>query len=306
MTDPRCIVPGESYLVTRRCAQRQFLLTPSALLNQIFLYTLAYCAQKHGIALHAFVAMSNHCHLTLTDVLGVLPDFVRDLNSFLTRAVNAMLGRRETIWSSDKPSYVTLEELDDIIAKCAYTLTNPVEAGLVRSHSHWPGAISKIGQIAGTAIKVKKPGFFFGKSFPETIDLHLVPPPASKLEGTSVEEFCADLRARVEEDQREIRERCNRQGKGFLSKKKILKQSPYDFPTGPDERSGFNPRVAAQDKGKRMEAIERNRAFIEAYRVALAEYRDGNHYVVFPRGTWKMRVELDVRCEPFGLFNESS
>ena len=38
MTAPRQVLPGTTYLVTRRCAQRQFLLRPSKLVNEIFSY----------------------------------------------------------------------------------------------------------------------------------------------------------------------------------------------------------------------------------------------------------------------------
>ncbi|MCC6355521.1 MAG: hypothetical protein IT577_16655, partial [Verrucomicrobiae bacterium] len=40
MTAPRQILPGQLYLVTRRCTQRQLLLRPDETTTQIFLYTL--------------------------------------------------------------------------------------------------------------------------------------------------------------------------------------------------------------------------------------------------------------------------
>jgi hypothetical protein len=60
MSLPRQILPGSTYLVTRRCTQRQFLLRPSKLTNQIILYCLALAVARTGILLHAFVALSNH------------------------------------------------------------------------------------------------------------------------------------------------------------------------------------------------------------------------------------------------------
>ena len=62
-------------MVTRRCAQGQFLLSPSALVNQVFLYCLAYAAQFSGVQVVAFVCLSNHWHAIVTDVEGRLPDF---------------------------------------------------------------------------------------------------------------------------------------------------------------------------------------------------------------------------------------
>ncbi len=59
MTAPRQIVPGATYLVTRRCASRQFFLRPSKVVNQVFLYLLAVAAQRYGVEAHAFCVLSN-------------------------------------------------------------------------------------------------------------------------------------------------------------------------------------------------------------------------------------------------------
>jgi len=62
MSLPRRVVPNTTYLVTRRCMGRRFLLRPDAALNQLFLYCLALGAQKYGIAVHGVSVMSNHYH----------------------------------------------------------------------------------------------------------------------------------------------------------------------------------------------------------------------------------------------------
>ncbi len=60
MTQARQIVPGRTYLLTRRTAQRQFLLLPSEVVNQVFLYCLAFAALAYGLEVHAFCVLSNH------------------------------------------------------------------------------------------------------------------------------------------------------------------------------------------------------------------------------------------------------
>ena len=47
-------------MITRRCTQRQFLLRPSDIVNQIFLYTLAYVAKKYSIKVHSDGYDVNH------------------------------------------------------------------------------------------------------------------------------------------------------------------------------------------------------------------------------------------------------
>ncbi|MCK5797667.1 MAG: transposase [Deltaproteobacteria bacterium] len=95
MTKPRPIEKGATYLLTRRCFQRQFLLAPSALTNQIVTYCLGIAAERYGIDLHAFCFMSTHYHLVATDPRGELPEFMRWLNEFIAkREVTALRASR--------------------------------------------------------------------------------------------------------------------------------------------------------------------------------------------------------------------
>jgi hypothetical protein len=128
-TRPRRILPGTTSLVTRRCSERRFFLRPSRATNEILLYVLAVKVKRHGILLHALCALSNHLHLVLTDVEGRLPDFMRDVDSLVARAVNASLGRFEGFWADDS-SYSSVEPLDpsDVVSKiatCSRTRSRP-------------------------------------------------------------------------------------------------------------------------------------------------------------------------------------
>ena len=64
MTLPRCVLPGQTVMVTRRCLRRTKLLRPDAALNQLYTYCLAVLAARHGVAVHAVVLMSTHEHLS--------------------------------------------------------------------------------------------------------------------------------------------------------------------------------------------------------------------------------------------------
>src|SRR6188768_2684461 len=128
----RQIVPGATYMITRRCTQRQFLLRPSRRTTRIFHYCLAYAASRTGVLVHAVVVMSNHYHLVITDPLGVLPVFVECLNKLVAKCMNASLGRWENFWASEPASYVRLLDDEAILDKIAYVLCNPVQAALVK------------------------------------------------------------------------------------------------------------------------------------------------------------------------------
>jgi len=75
MTAPRQVVAGASYLVTRRCTQREFLLKPSRVTSRVFLYVLALAAQRFDIRVHGFCVLSNHFHIVLRAPGPRVPDF---------------------------------------------------------------------------------------------------------------------------------------------------------------------------------------------------------------------------------------
>ena len=93
MSLPREILPNSTYLVTRRCTQRQFLLKPCTVINQIFLYCLALALARTGVVVHAFVVLSNHYHAVVTDPEGKLPEFLAYFHRLVATCVNATLGR---------------------------------------------------------------------------------------------------------------------------------------------------------------------------------------------------------------------
>jgi putative transposase len=80
MTQPRFVVPGATVMVTRRTLRRHHLFRPDPTIRQLYLYTLAVCARKYDVLVHAVTLMSTHEHLVVTDTQGQLPDFLRRLH----------------------------------------------------------------------------------------------------------------------------------------------------------------------------------------------------------------------------------
>ena len=100
MTEPRQILRNTTYLVTRRCTQRQLLLLPdqAGIIEGVFLYCLAYAASKTGVLIHGYCQLANHYHAIVTDVRGTLPRFMELLNLKITRAAS-FRRRREMFWN---------------------------------------------------------------------------------------------------------------------------------------------------------------------------------------------------------------
>jgi len=292
MTAPRQVLPGTTYLVTRRCSQRQFLLRPSKLANQTFLYILALAASRFGIRIHAFCVLSNHYHLVLTDPHARLPAFGQFLDSLVARALNASLGRWESFWAPNSYSAVALPTPQDILDKASYLLANPVAAGLVRSAQDWPGLWSAPGRV-GSVFHARRPRHFFDPKglLPESVPLELSAPPGF----SSAEAFRRELAAALVE-----REAAARQGKSFLGVAGILAQRPTGRPASREPRRGLNPRVAARDKWKRVEMLGRLVGFLTSYREAWQARRAGQKRVIFPAGTYLLRVLHGVPCAACG------
>jgi len=136
------VVAGTTYQKTRRSVRRRFFFRPSAITNQIILYSLAHAAWKHGVGVHWIAMMSTHDHDGVSDRLGNLPDFLRDYHRDVAMALRRVLGIAETVWSDAPTSAV---ELLNEAAQCqaaVYAITNPVAAGLVFSAAEWPGLIT--------------------------------------------------------------------------------------------------------------------------------------------------------------------
>jgi REP element-mobilizing transposase RayT len=295
MTAPRQVLAGTTYLVTRRCSERRFLLKPSEAATGIFLYVLAVAAQRFGVEVHACCVLSNHFHMVLTDPQARLPAFEQYLDGLVARAVNAALGRWEAFWAAPTSySAVALTSPEDIVAKTAYVLANPVAAGLVRCGRGWPGIWTAPEQIGGEPIAVQRPTIFFRKNgyMPETAELALTIPPGF----ASAEDFRGPVSAALADLEAKARREVESKGGGFLGRAKVLAQKPWARPAPGEPRRQLNPRVAATDKWKRIEALSSLVDFLRAYRAAWVARREGKKGFRFPAGTYLLRVAHGVPC----------
>jgi REP element-mobilizing transposase RayT len=281
--------------VTRRCSERRFFLKPTELTNGIFLYVLAIAARRHRVLVHAFCVLSNHYHLLVTDPDAQLPAFMQYLDSLVARATNASLGRWEAFWSAEASySAVAPGAPDDVVRKAAYVLANPVSAGLVSTAREWPGLWTAPEQLGCKTFTALRPKVFFSArgSMPESAELALTVP-----EGfASVEEFQLRVASALRQMEEESRRENGSPGRGFLGRARVLAQRPFARPASGEPRRQLSPRVAGKDKWRRIEALSRLVGFLRAYRAARAMMKSGVRDVVFPAGTYLLRIEHGVRC----------
>jgi putative transposase len=282
-------------LITRRCTQRQFLLTPSRRTNQLLRYCLAVAASKTGVLLHAVCFMSNHWHGVLTDPFARLPEFLEYFHRLVARSQNASLGRLENLWSSEKTNVVVLVSDADVLEKMAYTMANPTAAGLVRSPRDWPGIITR---RLGEHGRVEMPDVFFDPagSLPETAALEFSRPPIYA--HLDLQALARLLDTAIERHIRNARTALAEQGRKFLGAKAVLQQSVSMAPRTTESRRNFHPRIAAANSGERVLAIRRLLDFVRQYRAAWHAWRAGKRDATFPAGTYALRIHARVACAP--------
>jgi putative transposase len=108
MSQPREVVPLATYLITRRILRRHFLLRPDAAITGIIVYALAVSSRLFGVEVHAICAMSNHLHLVVTDVQGVLPRFLQYFHRLVALATKVLRAWEGPLWEPGAVSAVRL------------------------------------------------------------------------------------------------------------------------------------------------------------------------------------------------------
>ena len=302
---PRMLLPGSSYLVTRRCSERRFFLLPSELTNQIVLYCLALAAERTGVQVHAFCVLSNHYHLVVSDPDARLPECMQWMNSLIARALNASRGRWENLFEAGSASYsaVRLESRETLLEKLVYTLANPVSSGLVRHAHTWPGLWSRPRHMMAEPLVAVRPRQFFrdedsGGLMPLVASLPLARPPG--FDDLSDDDLRELITGRLLERGTELAATAAVEGRAFLGVKGVLAQRYTDSPTTREPRRKLDPRVAERDPGLRIAALRRLVDFLLHYRAAWLRFVAGDRAVVFPAGTYALRRRFHVTCADTG------
>ena len=271
-------------MLTRRCTQRMFFFVPGGKTEALFEYALACAAKFAGVKIIGWCLMSNHYHILVYDPYGTLAMFLHHLNMQLARSFNAYLGRGENLFANDSLSRVELVKAEDVVDKLAYTLANPVQAGLVGTASAWGGSTSWNLMMRGECLHVPRPKIYHRTCRDKFGDLtlHL----ADELLGTR-EVFVAHVKAKVRtiELQVETERRANHQK--VMGMEAVRAQKPMTTPMRRHAMWGLRPKVACKSKWDRIAALQANRAFIAEHAAAKARLLAGE-VANFPRGTVAM------------------
>ena len=129
---PRVFLPGHPVHVIQRGNNRgQVFFRPGD--AQIYLGWLQEGAAKHGVAVHAYVLMTNHIHLLVSpETAHALPRAMRHVNWRYSRYANDTQERTGSIWEGRYRA--SLVQADAYFFACSrYIELNPVRAGLAKT-----------------------------------------------------------------------------------------------------------------------------------------------------------------------------
>jgi REP element-mobilizing transposase RayT len=260
-------------------------------MTQLILYALALAAERHGIQVHSLCALSTHMHMVVTDPNCSLPCFLRDFHQWVAFGTKIMRQWEGAVWDNERTSVVRLLTEEAIVEKIAYILANPVAAGLVRHAHQWPGAKTRVRDIGEGKLRVTRPAVYFDERNPlwkakAEIPIKL-PPMIAEEDAEKFRRIVAKQLANEEENAR--RHVCL---ETIIGAKAATEMSPYAQAQSTEPPRKRKPTFAVgPNNGDALKrAVAEVRSFRTSYRAALDNWRRGVRDVLFPMGTWWMRV----------------
>lgn len=268
-------------------------------MEQAYWYCLGYAASLHGVLVHAGCLMSTHCHEVVTDVRAELPYFLHTFHRLLALTTKAIRKWPEEVFNKRSSGAHALLTSDATIEALAYLIANPVEAMAVRYAKDWPGAHTLSRDIGTRVIRVERPEHYFdpeNATWPEVIELRLEMPAALECD-YGAELAQQRIAQRVREREHRAWLESKRTGIPFVGRRRVLRQAATKRGRSYEAFGSINPQFSsAGNREAATQAVERLRLFNAQYDRALAAWTSGNRRVVFPHGTWWMRVCHGARC----------
>lgn len=286
---PRYAMPDRLLMVTRRTLYRRFRMIPKKRIRGIQKYIMTRAALEAKIEIHQYVFLGNHYHILLTDnpLFSTVSEFLERMNRWLARVLNSIQGTRGYFWDSE-PSHI-VEALDREAAEAlmVYIALNAQRAGLASGPGGWIGLESLIADVGTEPEDVPRPSDL-GPHLPPLLKLELTKP--KFFEDLSIEEFRAEMTARIRAASLELR---RQRGRRTLSVGAILSTDPLATPreTAEEEAERHRDRTNRPFRGAPQLCREAELAmagFQDAYRAARDPWSRGDHTVTFPPGTYAL------------------
>ena len=130
--------PGQIYLLTTACYQRQPLLA-NADAAKCVLDAAQWLDAQGRIELFGVVIMPDHVHLVCGMKQSLLDRILHSFKGYTAHRVNHVLGRSGSVWQAGYHDHA-LRDDESVFSAVMYCLGNPIRAGMVadfRLYPHW-------------------------------------------------------------------------------------------------------------------------------------------------------------------------
>jgi REP element-mobilizing transposase RayT len=153
----RLFPPETVWLITNRCEREQFLLKPSAEVNEAVGGWFARSLERYGdgIEVYAFNVLSNHFHILARDTKGQLPKVMWYFQTNLAKEVKRLRGSATGHVFGRRYDAKLVESEQRFLSRYAYVLCNPVKDGLVEEAGQWPGLSSLDAALSGEPLRFR-------------------------------------------------------------------------------------------------------------------------------------------------------
>lgn len=290
-------VGGALVLVTHRCLQARFLLTPCGELNCLAKAIVARAARRAGVEVVAVLIFGNHVHLLLRvpDAQG-MAQFMNYFAGNLAREAGRIHGWSGKFWHRQYSYSVVADDEASQVQVLRYLLAHGCKEDLVASPLQWPGLHPASMILEGPTHRgtwVDRTGLYRArhnrpasppepKTFEEEEILELAQLPC--WEAFSWEEYQARVRALVAEIEADTRARHRKRRTRPMGWKRVLRQNPHAAPKNP--KKGPAPLIISVSRAVQRAFEEAYRQVVVTYMAASAKFRAGDRKVQFPEGTF--------------------
>jgi REP element-mobilizing transposase RayT len=289
--------------ITSRTRNSELWFVNNPTLENAMLGNAAKYTEKHAVSLYAFAIEGNHTHLVAHFADDNRGDYMRDLNSHITRAVKRHVDTYPGgSLQARRYSNEFLPDPDDTENWFYYTVLQPVKDGLVERISDYPGyncfhdavwGIKRTYKLVDWAAYNEARRWHKHVPIKDFIVTHTLE--YTRLPGyehLTQKEYALLMHERLEERRQAIVAARRAEGKGFVGPEALKKIRPGSLPrtTKTSTRNSHRPRILSICPKRRRAALAWYFTIYFDYKVASEAYRQGKANTKFPPGTYKPYV----------------
>jgi hypothetical protein len=287
-------IPENSLVeVSNRTLQGRFLLTPNRELTAIILGVLGRAQALYGIAIHAFIFLSDHYHMLVTSKNGKqLADFVGYVDGNIAKEAGKLGNWRGKFWGQRYQAIPVSDEEEAQIGRLKYLFSNGCKEGLVASPREWVGT-SAVNALRKGMSEMK--GIWYNRTkeyrarlagrsdvFPSVETVKLTPLPCWRnLNRDAIRSRVSRL---IKEIEKETRKMHLEQRTSPAGMNRVLARHPHERPKS--MKRSRAPLFHAASVAARKKFREAYNSFVEYYRQAADRLKAGETTVQFPLGSF--------------------